>query len=379
MGSNVLILTQYDDSHAVAVATALRHKGAEAHLWITSDYPQSDVETVRFSNGERTETLTGVPAPYSQFETVWNRRPAYVIDKAFLDPADHEFAELNCRLFRKSLFDLICADALWVNPHAAVRQLTKLLQASYAQEVGLSLPDTVITNDPKVIRDFLASHSQGVVYKPLTTLPWKDEKTYWMPYTAELSLQDLPGDPVLRAAPGIYQSLVPKAHELRVTIMGKSTFTAKILSQSTQTGRLDWRKSYHELQMEETTLPARIDEKCHELLRRLDLVFGCFDFIATPEGDHVFLEVNQMGQFLFLEHYTELPLLDAFCDFLISQDPVFQWRRVSPRIRYRDIAQEVNEALRQAQDHHIKPPEPVWSEEQDSIFAEPADHRRSTD
>lgn len=62
-------------------------------------------------------------------------------------------------------------------------------------------------------------------------------------------------DELLRLTPGIYQVLVPKAYELRVTMMGRRAFTAKILSQETQAGKLDWRKSYGELKMEPSRFP----------------------------------------------------------------------------------------------------------------------------
>lgn len=263
MNDRTLILSQPGDSHAVAVAAALRRKNHPSEIWYTSDFPGKTTESVRFSRRSTSYEISLPSVDVDDVDIIWNRRPAHVIDQALLDPADHEFAELNSRLFRKSLFDLLCPEAFWVNPHEAVRRLTKLLQAARACEVGLSLPDTLFTNDPSEIRKFLATHSEGVVYKPLSTLPWKDEATYWMPYTAVVREEDLPPDSVLQAVPGIYQALAPKAHELRVTVMGRSVFTAKVLSQQTQSGRLDWRKAYSELKMEEGELPDVVSKSVY--------------------------------------------------------------------------------------------------------------------
>lgn len=358
--TKTLIITQPDDAHAVAVTLALEAKGHPVHCWHTSDFPSRASETVSFRAGSQQIDISTLPR--SGYTTVWNRRPAYVIDQSVLHPADQEFAELNCRLFRKSLFDLMYPEAFWVNPHQAARRLTKLLQTARAQELGITLPDTLFTNDPDEIRSFLAAHPKGVIYKPLTSLPWKDEGTYWMPYTAIVTPHDLPEDEVLRAVPGLFQALVPKEYELRVTVMGETAFTAKILSQKTEHGRLDWRKAYSELEMEEYELPLELKDLCVELLRRLGFVFGCFDFIVTPRGEHVFLEVNQMGQFLFLESYTDLPLLDAFTDFLISRSPSFQWCRASPQIRYLEILPQVQEILETTQSRYVTMPEQVWRE-----------------
>ena len=359
MNADVLIVSQPGDVHAHAARLALARKGHSSYFWNTSDFPSRATESVTFSGPSR---VLDAPTASGTVGTVWNRRPDYVIDQETLHPADLEFAELNCRLFRKSLFDLLHPTAFWVNPHESVRRLTKLLQFARAQEVGLRLPETIFTNDPEKIRSFLGRQPQGVVYKPLSTLPWRDEETYWMPYTAVVTEEDLPEDAILRAVPGIYQALVPKAHELRVTVMGQAVFTAKVLSQETQTGRLDWRKAYHELRMEEGVLPPAVAERCVELLRRLGFVFGCFDLIVTPEGEHVFLEVNQMGQFLFVESYADLPLLDAFTDFLVSREPSFRWSRTSPRVRYADVADEARAVVAETEGQHVRPPEAVWRE-----------------
>lgn len=54
-------------------------------------------------------------------------------------------------------------------------------------------------------------------------------------------------------------------------------------------------------------------------MRQLGIVFGCFDFIITPDDEYIFLEVNEMGQFLWIEEILpELKLLDKFCEFLVS-------------------------------------------------------------
>jgi hypothetical protein len=83
------------------------------------------------------------------------------------------------------------------------------------------------------------------------------------------------------------------------------------------------RRSYAELRMEPCEVEADLGERCVALLARLGFVFGCFDFVVTPEGRAVFLEVNQMGQFLFVEENTGLPLLDAFAEMLVQGRPDF--------------------------------------------------------
>ena len=73
-------------------------------------------------------------------------------------------------------------------------------------------------------------------------------------------------------------------------------------------------------------LPDAIARQCRAFVQRLGLVFGCFDLIVTPAGDYVFLEINQMGQFLWVEEENNaFPMLQAFCDFLVSSSPTFRY------------------------------------------------------
>jgi hypothetical protein len=57
----------------------------------------------------------------------------------------------------------------------------------------------------------------------------------------------------------------------------------------------------------------------------LGLVMGMIDLLVTPEGDHVFLKVEEQGEFLWLEQMCpDLPLVDIAARFLACGDPYFR-------------------------------------------------------
>jgi hypothetical protein len=361
----VLILTELGDTHAYAVAEALDRKGVRVTLWHTADFPTLAEETILFEGGQRRVAVRGPSMELSEldFDTVWHRRPCYVLDDRRLHPADREFADSECSIFRRSLFNLIAPDAFWVNdPEAATRAGRKPVQQSVAMDVGLATPATLFTNNPQEIRRFISRYGGRIVYKTFRAVSWRDEKTYWAPYTACLTEDSLITEPLLRAVPGIYQELVPKDHELRITVIGRQVFGAKVLSQQTESGRLDWRRSYHELRIEPCDIPEHLADRCREVLTRLGLVFGCFDFVVTPKGEFIFLEVNEGGQFLFIESYSGLPLLDAFAELLAQGRSDFSWPAPHrTQVHY----QQVQEAILKTQAHraqkHVQPPDrSVW-------------------
>jgi hypothetical protein len=106
--------------------------------------------------------------------------------------------------------------------------------------------------------------------------------------------------------------------------------------------------------MEPYQLPGHLAEQCSSLLKKLGLVFGCFDFIVTPTGDYIFLEVNEMGQFLFVEDYSGLPLLDAFTEFLI-QGVDFAWDAERISIHHSDLQTIVAEMI--STSRRVHPPQ----------------------
>jgi glutathione synthase/RimK-type ligase-like ATP-grasp enzyme len=339
LARRILILTEANDIHAIAVAEALERKGAEVTLWATSDFPTQADESVRFdSEGAKTIRIqgTGIGLMPPDFETVWRRRPTFVLDTIALHPADVAFAESECGMFRRSLFHLISPGAFWVNPLVgAALAGSKLLQQEAAARVGLKMPETLFTNSPSEIRRFLG-HCGEVVYKPLSGTGWQTKEAQYLPYTALVTAESLVADELLRQTPGIFQELVPKAYELRVTVMGRHFLAAKVFSQATEKGRIDWRRAQDELRFEPIFLPPKLADQCFSLLSELGLVFGCFDFVVTPQGEHVFLEVNEMGQFLFVERCCGLPLLDAFSEFLLQGLAEFDWSADAVQLRYTD-------------------------------------------
>jgi glutathione synthase/RimK-type ligase-like ATP-grasp enzyme len=339
MSKRILIVTEADDFHATAVAEALDRKGVAVTLWATSDFPTRSDESVRFdADGLRTLRIRGAGLDLLNpaFDVIWRRRPTYVLDRDSLHPADCAFADNECSMFRRSLYRLLAPDAFWVNPmDGAALVGSKILQHEAAGKVGLKMPETVFTNSPREIRDFLLRPGE-TVYKPLSPGGWKDEGSQFLPYTALVTAQCLVSDKVLRQTPGIFQKLIPKAYELRVTVIGNRVLAAKVHSQETARGKLDWRKSYGELRFERTSLPPEVIHRCMALLAEFGLVFGCFDFVVTPAGEHIFLEVNEMGQFLFVERYCGLPLLDAFAEFLLQGRPDFDWCEEGVTVRYGD-------------------------------------------
>ena len=103
--------------------------------------------------------------------------------------------------------------------------------------------------------------------------------------------------------------------------MGERVFAAEIASQSSARTRHDWR--HYDVDSTPHTvhqLPPAIERACITLVRSLGLVYGAIDFVLTPDGEYVFLEINPNGQYLWIEHLTGLPITAAIVDHLMAEE-----------------------------------------------------------
>src|SRR5436305_8989936 len=191
MNRKILILTDADDIHSIAVAEALAAIGGiEPTLWATADFPTCAEETLHFDGKLQSSLrIKGVDLSLhdSAFDVVWRRRPAYLLDPSLLHPADLAFADAECSIFRNSLLHLLAPQAFWINPAgAATRAGSKMLQHQACATVGLRMPETLYTNSLREVRSFVAQKSGNVIYKPFHPTGWSDGTHYFMPYTALL-------------------------------------------------------------------------------------------------------------------------------------------------------------------------------------------------
>jgi glutathione synthase/RimK-type ligase-like ATP-grasp enzyme len=368
----VLILTSPSEVHAFAVREVLKRKGVETHLWHTSDFPILQVGSLWLGDRHACEALgPELEIRESQATSVWIRRPASPVIPEQLEPADREFSFRESTLFLRSLQVEVGSGAFWVNPPESQRRANlKTEQLKAALDAGFTVPSTLCSNDPARIREFINKNKNGTIYKSFFPVSWRTADGVATLFSSVVEEEDLPEDSILRASPGIFQELVAKAYELRVTVIGSRLFTAKFRSQEVPEGQVDWRAAFDRLPMEPANLPESVAEACRQIMASLGLVFGCFDLIVTPAGDYVFLEVNEMGAFLWVEEkLEEIPLLDAFCEFLIQGTIDFRWKQSAENILWRDV---VDDTMRQFK---IEAPKTHIRVTTESILDEAAERR----
>jgi glutathione synthase/RimK-type ligase-like ATP-grasp enzyme len=206
------------------------------------------------------------------------------------------------------------------HPAAVWQSEYKPYQLSVATEVGLPVPPTVITNDPPTIRKAFADFGRMVV-KPVKSGHVVHAGQEHAIFTSRVLEQHLSELDSARLSPAIYQALIPKRFDLRITIVGQRIFAAAIDSQSDPAAVVDWRHTDNpHLPHHSVSLPENVAVKLLRLMDSLRLTFGAIDMIQTPGDEYVFLEVNPSGQWLWLDDMLGFGISDAVAEWLAGPE-----------------------------------------------------------
>jgi len=207
---------------------------------------------------------------------------------------------------------------LWVNnPDANDLASSKLEQLTRASRLGLSIPRSLMTNKSEELAPFARHSSSGVICKPLQTGYTDFDGIEGLFFTSLLSERDIEDFAADWREPYLFQHLVDKAHDVRVTVIGESVFAVRIESQDRADARIDWRRGDQSaLRHQPIDLPSDVAQRSLALVRSYDLTFGALDFAIDHAGNYVFFELNPNGQWAWLEQMTGLPMRSALADVL---------------------------------------------------------------
>jgi glutathione synthase/RimK-type ligase-like ATP-grasp enzyme len=199
------------------------------------------------------------------------------------------------------------------------RAACKPLQLRVARTVGMRVPDTYYGNSPREISQFALG--RRIVVKPIRETGYADDGVFHAFYTAEVDGAALESDVrALSETINFVQVMVPKREELRITWVDGRCLAARIHSQiGPEEAKLDWRKvHWQELDYSKAELPESLVDSISQYCHSLDLRFGAFDFVVTPEGHYVFLECNPNGQWLWLDERADMGIAAAIANALTA-------------------------------------------------------------
>lgn len=329
MSRRILTVTNLGDLHADIVEHKVRALGGNPFRLNYEEFPRHFAVTLEFAGGRWEGSLTHIPTgdslSLSDIGAVWMRKKAeFGFVSEALAPQEKAYADAEMEHILFSL--LYSLDCYWMSHPVALRAASwKGEQLQRAAAMGFSVPRSMVTNRRASVDAFMISAGDGIIFKALSSSALgaqavsPDLRIAGTLPTTRITREHDEALESVEELPCFFQHDVPKQHELRVTVIGDRLFAARIHSQDDPRTATDWRDMSAEILYETAALPPEIERRCLDFVASYGLTYGALDLIVTPAGDHVFLENNPVGQFLFVEQLVpEFDMTGALAECLVQ-------------------------------------------------------------
>ena len=225
---------------------------------------------------------------------------------------DNSPARQRCRALHDALFTWYeVAPARVVNraePQGS--NGSKPYQAQLIARHGFWVPETLITNDPELVREFRRQHGE-VIYKSIS-----GARSIVHPLT------DADADRLddIRWCPVQFQAFVPGTN-VRVHTIGGAAFATAVT-----TDVIDYRYAAHQggrTTLTEVELSDELIKGCLDLSADLRLPFAGIDLKLAPDGRVFCFEVNPSPAYSYYEANTGQPISLAVARYLagVAEEP----------------------------------------------------------
>jgi ATP-grasp ribosomal peptide maturase len=324
MAPLVLVVTSLEDVTADMVITSLNEREVPVARVDPADIGPELTFGARIDAGApawagRLRTASR-EAELGEVAAVYYRRPTpYSTRFDHLPAQQRDFATAEARHGLGGILNNLHGATYVNHPAAVTRADFKPAQLQTAAQLGLTIPPTLVTNDVEQARKFAAEHGR-IIYKTFRGLPQGEDGHTGAIWTQRVDLDTF--DDSLAVTAHLFQAEIPKTGDVRVTVVGRRVFAQQTAAPD---GALDWRRGdWDELIHAPITVPGPIEAALHSYLAAFDLVFGCFDFALTGDGDKpehwTFIECNPNGQWGWLPDADQIT--EAFADILERKEAV---------------------------------------------------------
>ncbi len=303
----ILFITNRDDISVNYLISKLKLK-TKSYLRINSE----DINIIDFNINPKGEFNLNINNKNYNLKNVmsvvFKRTPL----KFDFDKQDSNQTYLNNE--RKHFFEglyLCLSKAKWINPmfstHIAER---KIFQLNQANKLGLKTPDSIITNNPILADKFLQKHDKSII-KPISNgLQIVNENIYSI-YTSEIEKDFFRSyeNFNLFETPVFLQERIENESDIRVVVINENVFAIRI--QKNDPLEVDWRKPEVIKTYDNIRLPNELSNLLIKLNKSFGLIYSAIDLIKKPDGQYIFLEINPVGEWVWLESELKLNISET--------------------------------------------------------------------
>ncbi|MFW1977563.1 hypothetical protein ACNPQK_22590 [Acinetobacter guillouiae] len=306
----IAVISLQNDIHALAVYNLAKQQGYSVSIFC-SDKLVSCISSICL-NKENSKIhlydINGECHDINDFCVIWWRRVSKT--QSYLDESHdksiHEVVNQSSYIHVFGLIKNYFKGHIINKPDAAILAENKITQIKVAISVGFNVPNTLFTNDPAELEKFYTYNKKNIIMKSYYNLAAMPIKTI---HVTSRMLEDKEG---IKMSPAIYQELIDGNQHYRIIMIGDKYIAYETINNDLDS-RLDLRKP-----IKVTNITQDLYEKLLEFLNILGLEMGIFDFKRSKNGELFFLEINQQGQFAYLDALTGSKSLELITKHLIN-------------------------------------------------------------
>jgi glutathione synthase/RimK-type ligase-like ATP-grasp enzyme len=230
--------------------------------------------------------------PLEAFRAIYSR----MMDDRNLPELTDEAPGSELRTYCRSFHDTLTrwmeiAPAEVINRCAPMASnASKPYQTQLIHKDGFLIPETLITNDPQLVREFYEQHGRRVIYKSISAT---------RSIVQTLTETDFERLEHIRWCPTQFQAFVDGTN-VRVHTIGDEVFATAISTEATDY-RYAARQAGTHAELREVELSEELADQCVRLAKSLGLVFAGIDLKITPDDEVYCFEVNPCPAFSYYE------------------------------------------------------------------------------
>lgn len=314
----LLILTDKFDEHANLIIKKIKQSNI-MFFRLNLDVDSLKYTTVTFDGDKWTiKTLNGV-FNSTDVKCVWARRAFVELTLEEQNEQNNDF-KIWKNEWNKTLLGLYLnlSDAKWLNPlRKSYKAENKYLQMQLAKKIGFQMPHTIVSNHNEYLKEFCFKYNSNVILKLMSQEFYKTEEGFKGLYVNKINCEDLNDFKEYSENPIVLQEYIDKLYEVRYTVVGEEHLVCKIDSQKSKIANIDWRR-YDIANTPHSIIepPKEIRNMVNFLMKELQIEYGALDFIVSKDNQWYFLEINSMGQWLWIEELSGLDISGAIIKWI---------------------------------------------------------------
>ncbi|MCF6434116.1 MvdC/MvdD family ATP grasp protein [Pseudoalteromonas sp. MMG022] len=319
----ILILSQLIEPNTSEIIDILNFYNKPWFRLNGEDIPTNIHFEYDLNNGSKIEDVSGVNSisvvELDKVTSVWARRRGAITPSSQLPENQQRFIVDECLTLYKGLESL--TEAQWMNnPWSDDKANNPIVQLSTAKKVGLTIPSTTITQSKTNADKFYSACNGDVITKRIMKAPIS-HYGFAMVFTSAITDEHTQDFTHLALCSTLLQARVDRLLELRITVVGNTLFSAATEVDLHHQYKVDIRESdLQKINYFPYQLPEDIQQKILNFMAELGLVFGAIDMILTRKNEYVFIELNPIGQWGWVESATGLKITEAVAHWLMQED-----------------------------------------------------------